>query len=355
MQRNMQGEVTMKKRETELDILRFIAMMAVIWVHVGGMGTNKLPTTAPDCQWLIFLKSIMTWQIPIYVMISGRFFLDPDRQMPFSKIMKSVGRLVLAFVIWNIVYQIFYILTDSYAGLNWKGVLSQGLIGPYHFWYLYMIIGMYLITPLLRKIAEDKKLSEYFIILFFIFSFLTKYGSEFPFVGGTVDAMLDNMNMEFVLGYTGYYILGYYLRKFPISGKWERLLYICSIAMLVFGASANTFCSIQEGVYTERFTGYTNPNTIIIAVAVYTLFINRIGKIAFSNQTIGLITKLSECSFGVYLVHALILEVFALTGLKPTFLHPVLAMPLITILTFAVGVTIVVMIRKIPKVGVKIT
>lgn len=345
----------MKKRETELDILRLIAMMAVIWVHVGGMGTNNLPTSASDCQWLIFLKSIMTWQIPVYVMISGRFFLDPDRQMPFSKILKSVGRLALAFVIWNIVYQIFYILTNSYVGLNWKGVLSQGVIGPYHFWYLYMIIGMYLITPFLRKIAEDKKLSEYFIILFFIFSFLTKYGSEFPFVGGTVGAMLDNMNMEFVLGYSGYYILGYYLRKFPISDKWERLLYICSIVGLALGAGANTFCSIQEGIYTERFTGYTNPNTIIIAAAVYTLFIKHIGKIAFSKRAIELITKLSECSFGVYLIHALVLDIFALAGVKPTFLHPVLAMPLITMLTFAVGAMIVVIIRKIPKVGVKIT
>ncbi len=67
-------------------------------------------------------------------MISGRFFLDPDREMPFSKILRSVERLVLAFVVWNVVY---------------------------HFWYLYMIVGLYLITPFLRRIAEDKQLSEY--------------------------------------------------------------------------------------------------------------------------------------------------------------------------------------------------
>ena len=65
----------MKKRETELDILRVLALLAVIWVHVGGMQTRSLPVTDRDCQWLIFLKSLVTWQIPVYVMISGRFFL----------------------------------------------------------------------------------------------------------------------------------------------------------------------------------------------------------------------------------------------------------------------------------------
>ena len=140
----------MKKRETELDILRLLAMLAVIWVHVGGMETGSLPTADPNCQWLIFLKSVMTWEIPVYVMISGRFFLDPDREMPVSKILRAVERLVLAFVVWNVVYQIWYIGRNTYTGLNWKGIASQALIGPYHFWYLYMIVGLYLITPFLR-------------------------------------------------------------------------------------------------------------------------------------------------------------------------------------------------------------
>ena len=82
----------MKKRETELDILRLMAMLAVIWVHVGGMETDRLPTSDTDCQWLIFLKSVMTWEIPVYVMISGRFFLDPGRPLPFSKIRKACHR-----------------------------------------------------------------------------------------------------------------------------------------------------------------------------------------------------------------------------------------------------------------------
>ena len=345
----------MKKRETELDILRLIAMLAVIWVHVGGMQSNALPVSDSNCQWLIFLKSIMTWEIPIYIMISGRFFLDPDRQMPYSKILKAIIRLTLALVIWNAVYFVHYLITDSYGTLNWKGILSQAAIGPYHFWYLYMIIGLYLITPFLRKIAEDAQLSKYFLVLFFLFAFLSKYGPWLSFIGGTIEAMLSSMGMHFVLGYSGYYILGYYLHKFPLSHKYEKLLYISGIMFLLLGAAANTFCSVREGAYTERFTGYTNPNTIVVATAIYTLFTKHVCNISFSEKTVRVISNLSEYSFGVYLIHALILDVFATFGLKPTILHPVFAMPLITLLAFVVTAVLVMLIRKVPKVGRKIT
>lgn len=345
----------MKKREIELDILRLLAMLAVIWVHVGGMETDSLPTSDLNCQILIFMKSLATWQIPVYVMISGRFFLDPERQIPFSKILRAIGRLVLAFVVWNVVYQAWYIPRGTYIGLNWKGILSQSLIGPYHFWYLYMIVGLYLITPFLRKITADKQLSEYFIGLFFLFMVLIKYVVQLPFVGPTLNSMLDSMDMKFVLGYSGYYVLGYYLRRYPISDKWERALYICGAVLLLLGAAANTVCSVREGAYTERFTGYTNPNTIIVAAAIYTLFTKRIGKAVFSEKVSHLISKLSEYSFGVYLIHALILDIIGTTGLTPTLRHPVVMMPVITLLAFAITNILVMLIRKIPNVGRKIT
>ena len=61
----------------------------------------------------------------------------------------------MAFIVWNVVYYIYGLAAGTYGDLNWKGALSYGFMGPYHFWYLYMIVGLYLITPFLRKIAAD--------------------------------------------------------------------------------------------------------------------------------------------------------------------------------------------------------
>jgi surface polysaccharide O-acyltransferase-like enzyme len=275
--------------------------------------------------------------------------------MPFDKIRKAIVRLLVAFALWNVVYQGYYLLTDTYVGLNWKGILSQALIGPYHFWYLYMIAGMYLITPFLRKIAEDRQLSERFIGLFLLFGFLTKYAAELPFVGSTLDTMLDSIHMQFVLGYPGYYILGYYLYRHHLPRKQEIGLYICAGILLLLAAAANVRQSVRDGAYTEWYTGYTAPNTALVASAIYTFFVKRVSQVQFSEKAVSCVTALSLHSFGVYLIHALVLDLFAVAGLKPTVLHPVLAMPLITMLAFVVTVSLVILIRKIPNVGRKIT
>ena len=80
-----------------------------------------------------------------------------------------------------------------------------------------------------------------------------------------------------------------------------------------------------------------------------------ISKVQFSEKAMHLISKLSEHSFGVYLVHAFLLDIIGTTGLKPTMLHPLVMMPVITLLTFSVSFVSVMLIRRIPRVGRKIT
>lgn len=344
-----------KQREIELDILRIVALLAVIWVHVGGMQTDVLPTTDRNCQILIFAKSIVSWQIPVYVMISGRFFLDPEREVSVQKIIGAIIRLLIAFAVWNVVYQLFYIWSGEYSGLNWKGILSQALIGPYHFWYIYMIIGLYAITPFLRKIVQEKRLMEYYILLFLVFQFLTKYGTELPLVGSTINEMLQSTNFHFALGYSGYYVLGYYLCKYKVSDKLEPFLYALGIIFVILTGTANTWRAIQEGVSNEWYSGYLATNVTIEAIAIYTFFVKRISKVNFSDMLIKWIAKLSEYSFGVYLVHALVLELIAIVGINPTMASPFFMLPLIVCITFIITNVFVALLRKIPYIGKKIT
>ena len=67
---------------------------------------------------------------------------------------------------WSSVYTFYYVKSGAYDGLNIWGVITQWIEGPYHFWYLYAIIGLYALTPLLRKITEDEKKMLYFLVLF---------------------------------------------------------------------------------------------------------------------------------------------------------------------------------------------
>lgn len=341
----------MKKRETELDILRLLALLGVIFTHACGIETESSATR----NIMIFLVATVTWHVPVFVMISGRFFLDPGREFSTAKLKKAIVRLVVAFVFWNVIYQAYYILTDTYSNLNWKGILSQSLLGPYHFWYLFMLICLYAVTPFLRKIAEDRKLMEYFIVLSLVFEFLTMYGPGLPLVGATVSQIVTKTNFHFALGYSGYYILGYYLRRYPLSGKKEIGLYMMGIAMLLFTGLATVWKTNQGAEGKEWFSKYLMPNVIIEAAALYTFFVNRVSRIRFSEKVSAVVSKLAEYSFGAYLVHALVLAFSEVIPWKDIPCNPVMVVAMRVIFVFAVSTLATVLIRKIPYIGKKIT
>lgn len=343
----------MKKRETELDILRLLATLGVIFTHACGIETDS----AIVRKIMTFLIATVTWHVPVFVMISGRFFLDPERDVSVEKIKKAIGRLVIAFLFWNVIYQAYYIWNGTYSsdGLNWKGALSQALLGPYHFWYLFMLVCLYAITPFLRKITEDRKLMEYFIVLFLIFEFLAMYGPDLPLVGATVSQIVTKMDFHFALGFSGYYVLGYYLHRYSVTGKKEIGLYVLGIAMLIFTGTATVWKTMQGAEGKEWFSKYLMPNVIIEAAALYAFFVNRVRRIRFGEKAAAMISKLAELSFGAYLVHALVLAFSEVIEWNRIPGNPILVVAMRVIFVFAVSTGVAALFRKILIIGKKIT
>lgn len=348
----------MTKRQTELDILRFLAVVAVVMTHVCGGAVDTLPVTSPQWAVMNVMRAAVTWDVPVFVMISGRFFLDDSRPLTTKSLFgKSLKRLVIAFVVWSGVYQIFYTAKCAMLGvtyLNIKGILAEWVTGAYHLWYLYMLAGLYILTPLLRKIAEDKRLTEYFLVLFLVFQFLTNYGVALPFVGSIVEAVLGKMYFHFALGYAGYFLLGWYLHRYGVPEKWEKPLYGLGLLLILFSCAATTLHSRMTGVADEWFSKYQTPNIIVESAAVYLFFVKRGGRIAFSEKTQRIFGKLTELGFGVYLIHALVIECVSLLGISVA-AHPLVMVPAVTMVVLLVSFALTGLIRKIPLVGKTIT
>lgn len=345
-----------KKRCFEMDALRIVAMLTVIMIHICGMETKVLPVSDGRWQILTFFASSATWGVPVFVMISGRFFLDPQKNVTISSIWKkSVVRIVVAFVLWDIIYQAYYLLTGYYDGVSINGILAQSIVGPYHFWFIHMIIWIYAITPLLRCITCDKKLTEYYIFLFFLFEVLINYGVKLPGIGSTIEQILKYTNIHFVIGFSGYYVLGYYLYKYAVSPKQEAVLYVLGCAMLIFVGLVTVITSTKTGQGNSYFTDFLMPNTIIICVACYTFFVKRVSKVTVSEKVERMITKLGKANFGTYLIHALILDVFKKIGLTPIIVSPFVALPILTIMCYVISATIACGVQKLPKIGRYIT
>lgn len=353
MQRRIR--VSSNKRQIELDILRIIAMFAVVIVHTCGMNVQDVPLNDVNRVVTALIPALLTWEIPVFVMISGRFFLDPEREVTISRVVKAIVRLCLAFVVWDLIYQIYYILTGAYDNLNWKGIIVQTIQGPYHFWYMYMMIGIYLLVPLIRKITENKALMEYFLLLFIVFGCLTNYGPLLPMIGGTIRVILDHIQFHFALGFSGYFVAGYYLCKYPIEKKNEILMYSLGVVLWIGAAILTVYNSVYYDIHDERFVKFLMPNVTIESFAIYTFFIKKVSKWNVKGRVSFIIEKLSEYSAGIYYIHALTLELFAIAGFSPLVEYPFVMVPLIAFIAIVVSGFTAFIIRKIPRIGVKIT
>ncbi|MCD8019247.1 MAG: acyltransferase family protein [Clostridiales bacterium] len=343
-------EMTDAKRSTELDILRILAMLAVISIHVDTVAQSWIDTLIRNIEF-----SAVTWCVPVYVMISGRLFLEKRKQLPVSAYFKKyILRIVVAFAFWSAIYQVMYIALGAYDDLNWKGILAEYIVGPYHMWFLWMICGLYLATPVLRKIAEDIRVARYFVLLFVVFSFLVSYGEELLFVGSILASVLGSMQLQLPLGFTGYYVMAHVIHNTELPKKKEVAIYVLGVASLIFTCVASTALAIQSGEPVEYFAGYQKVNVIFTSAAIFTFFDKKVSRVNFTEHTRKLFAKGAELSFGIYLIHALFNELTAYIGLGNNIPCSIMV-PVLTVLIFVLCTVAVALIRKIPIIGKQIT
>ena len=345
-------------RQTELDVLKIIAFISVVCLHIAATVWNKVSVNSLDWQIINFFRG--TWGVPVFIMISGNLLLNPYKKIDGKKIICYLCRIVIAFVIWSILYQIYHIImgivTVGVKEIDWKYYFISCFIGEYHMWYLIMLGGLYIITPFLRKIVENKSLTEYFIILFILFQFMYYYGTQIPKINYVLKPILEKGCFYFLLGYSGYYLIGYYLYKYSVSVKLEISIYIIGIVLLFLSTLGNIILSIYSNSPTEFFTKYDAPNVTIYSSAIYLFFIKRISRIPFKNKTRQRFAELSGISLGIYLVHVLFIDIIVENiGILPTTISPLIMIPLLTVLVVLLSIVTIKIISKIPLIGNYIT
>lgn len=337
--------MTATKRQTELDILRLLATLAVIMIH-GGLG---IQTDIEIVKHIYYgIHAAIVWCVPVFFMISGRFFLDPERNVPLRKILtKYIPHIITVFIFWTAVYTAYYKLSGAYDDLNIFGIMTQFIEGPYHFWYLYTLVGLYIITPFLRKIAENKQLLVYFLILFVILNVTTEYLVYLPKVGDIIQSFADKFCLSMVIGYVGYFMLGYFLWsiKDSVTKRRELILYVIGIMFFIGTILAEALVSpeLREADFVKQ---YMKPNVVIYSTILYLFFIKRVSKINFSERAVKILAFLTEMGFGIYCVHALVNELFQIS-------LPCSSLRVICI--YLISLVLTYLIRKIPYIGKKIT
>lgn len=342
------------------DLLRVVACMAVIILHCCGGWLTDSPVGSANWNILNIYDGLVRWCVPMFIMLSGMFMLDPKKPVSIPSIFyKYILRLLVALVVWGGIYALFD-NWPGWRGISWDWFVSTAksvLMGNthYHLWFLPMMMGLYLLTPVLRAFVRGASRADlhYFFLLSFLVTYLLPTLLKL-WPNAAVSHWLSELNLYALAGYTAYYVAGYYLKTYTIGRVAEFVIYGLGIGGGVVTVMGTLWLSRAQGSLNGVFYSYLAPNVAAMAVAIFVLFryVLGVSDERSRRQRLGGVAKVT---FGMYLVHDFFIALLGRLGLARPALTPALAVPLLAVVIFLCSFAVAWLISKIPFVGKYLT
>ncbi len=326
-------------------------MVLVIFVHANFFPYTVTGTITPTLMlnwWTIdAYRSVANFGVPLFVMLTGVLLLTPEKcDEPMGVFFKKrFARIGVPMIFWTAAYFAWGHFVHGYA-LTATSIFEGLLSGSYyHLGFLYILIGLYLATPILRILVKyiDRKRFIYFLVLWVVGSFAVPFIQVF--IGYNFNPVLFVFS-----GWIGYFVLGVFLLKSKVR-SW--ILYLT----LALGVAAAVIGDWVVTLYSPQFNGFFHEYlifpTIIASGALFLLLLavpaNRFENHVKFNRVLHWI---SLNTLPIYLFHVMVLEVIS-SGFLGYELYvftmvPIIEIPVLTLLTFTVTCLIIYPLMKIP-------
>ena len=319
-----------------ISILRILATLSVIIIHISGPEVVKFGKIS-NFDWNVanFYDSISRYAVPVFFMISGALLLGKEFEIKdFLK--NRLGKIIPPFLFWSLLYSLTNRYVFTHETFNISKVIRDVFYGSeYHLWFVYTLIGVYLIAPIIQKWIHYSKQNDikYFLIIWILTLFLTLPGVAFYF---------PKINFSYFSGYLGYFILGYYLKNYVKNRNLiSYSLIFIGLVITIFGSY---YMTKKNGVFYDYFYEYLCINALMVSIGIFMLF-NKIENI--NDKIKPLISKLNDCSFGIYLIHPFILDRFRSLGVFNYTINSIIDILLISLSCFILGFIVIYIIKKI--------
>lgn len=294
-----------RPRKQFLDVLRVAATCAVVLMHVLTGATDVTDASImPEYRSLLLsVMDLVTWCVPVFLLISGYLFLDPERELTYPVMIKKYcRRIALAILLFGVPYAAseLVVAERTFRIGMLPEALKMTLTGHTwsHMWYLYLILFLYLITPLLKKVLRVIPVWGVAAVMAVIF-----FGSSVaPFLNKLLDInsipVLPDGGVYFF-----YYLCGYFFARREVrvdkahSGRnvWIIAAAVSALGMVLSRTLAGF--SVQMA--------YNYPFTVLLAVLLFAAGQGEsVKKHRIPWQEAGAL------SFAVYLVHPVYVNLF---------------------------------------------
>lgn len=266
-----------------IDIIRIFAFVFIVFLHT-------LNRQFGVDVWMGGY-AIISIGVNLFIMISGYLLLDKTEEaIVFFK--KRILNILPLFLVFNIIYIYF-------GKIPIMPVLKGKTISASHFWYIYMILGLYLLTPWLQKVLKYAEKETLFVVfLWFLCNILNPYLRYF----NLAEIPFSNFPLT---GFIGYYILGYFVKKY--DNKIKRASFILIIVIYALGFLLS-FLSTKYvlAVTGKRVSDFFDKNSLGTFIMTLSFFVFWC-KFNFSKRD-RIIKIVADSTYFAFLVHLIVLH-----------------------------------------------
>lgn len=379
-------------REKWIDWMRVAACLMVMVVHstepfyLGGEGSLIL--TEGDAWWASFFDTFVRACVPLFVVASS-YLQFPLHYSTGEFLRRRALRVLVPFLCWTIVYALVW----GEPVENFRSLLLNFNYAAGHLWFVYMLVGIYLLMPMLSPWAErvGKRELQFYLLLCFATTLipfvraLAADGAALVIYGPTGipnralyplwgEASWNTYGLFYYLsGFIGYLLLGLYLRRFVGNLSWGKTLAVALpawlagfaicfggfIVMVMNDAAGQFPIEGPTGLAAAWETTWINDTAGVFLMTIgWILVFRKINAGGWFYRTV--LLPISKASYGMYLCHMIALAFFSgwlreslgtgVDGQLGIWTTPVQIL-LTALLTFATVALFCVAVRRIPKLG----
>lgn len=302
----MRGNSGISPTDGWADVARLAAVAAMVVLHMA-MGAMAVLPAGGEAWWLANLFDAATrWSVPMLITVSGFLLLAPDRDRGAAAFYRRrAARILPALLFWSLFFVAWTRWTHADPTPGWGELLARLTAGfpYYHLWFLYMLIGLYLVAPVFRRLCDrldavpDRR--AWGIALLAAFALAAGW-QALVWLGGASEPFWPLWFVRFV----PFFLLGAWLRRFRSRPS------VASAAATGFAAIALTALvyGLAHDAGNHRLAGYIYSYASVSVILMTLALVVVLEHAARWPRLCRFGAALRPLTFGVYLMHPVWIE-----------------------------------------------